>query len=685
MSKGFASNYRIVLLSSLVFVALAGLAGRLVWLQVLNRDELLSYVERSRREVIVENARRGDILDARGNILATSLPMREVGVDPQVVRPEDRSKWPQLAALLGLPLPEVEAILTTRFRPAAAAARAPEGVGQTRPPTAAGSGSLVVSFNVPGDAPAAAEPQPAAAQPEESQPVDNADDDTQLDDPDADGRRPIKWARLSEGVAESTYAKIMELGIAGIYGNRIYRRDYPDNSLAAHVIGWVNHDEKPVAGIESFADFYLRGQNGWVETEKDGHQKELAQFRSRDVPATDGYNVQLSIDATVQQIAQDELAYLVRTYQPHKATIIIGDPRTGFILALANYPSFNPNEYNKVPRDDMRAMNNIAATDEYEPGSVFKIVSASGALNEGLVTPGTTFDCSLETVEYRDPSEREPHLLKLPREFTGEHFKTLSVAEILEHSSNKGAAQLGMMLGKDRLYHYARAFGFGEPTDFPMGGDGEIRGDLPPPARWYPITITRIPMGQSVAATPLQMHQAMGVIASGGLLMRPQVIREVRDSNGALVFHFEPAVVRRVIRPEIARSMARMLMGVVSPEGTAPAAAVPGYEVAGKTGTAQKLESVLLPSGKTELRYADNHHVCSFVGFFPATEPQVAISVIVDDPDAHVSGLVSGAKVAAPSFRRIAEELIAYNHLDIHKPAGPAALAPALAMAGGHP
>ena len=130
MSKGFASNYRIVLLSSLVFVALAGLAGRLVWLQVLDRDELLSYVERSRREVIVENARRGDILDARGNILATSLPMREVGVDPQVVRPEDRSKWPRLAALLGLPLPEVEAILTTRFRPAAAAARAPEGVGQ---------------------------------------------------------------------------------------------------------------------------------------------------------------------------------------------------------------------------------------------------------------------------------------------------------------------------------------------------------------------------------------------------------------------------------------------------------------------------------------------------------------------------------------------------------------------------
>jgi cell division protein FtsI/penicillin-binding protein 2 len=362
MSKGFASNYRIVLLAVFVVASFAGLAARLVWLQVYDRDELLDYVEKAHRQIIVQTARRGDILDARGNLLATSRPLIVLGVDPQSLRPEDEKKWPQLAALIGRPLPEVAKILTTRFRSAAAPVSLPAGAGTEAPAPAGVSSGLVFNFHVAGagaDAPAAA---PAAA-PEE--------DDTVTDDPDAQGNRPIRWAKLSDEVAETAYAEITQLGIRGIYGTRVYRRAYPDNGLAAHVIGYVNRDEVPVTGIEAFADFYLRGQAGWVESEKDGRRQELAQFRSREVPPADGYSVKLSIDATVQHIVEAELANLARRYQPEKATIIVSDPRTGFILALANYPSFNLNEYNRVPKDDQAALRNIAVTDQYEPGSVF--------------------------------------------------------------------------------------------------------------------------------------------------------------------------------------------------------------------------------------------------------------------------------------------------------------------------
>jgi cell division protein FtsI/penicillin-binding protein 2 len=366
--------------------------------------------------------------------------------------------------------------------------------------------------------------------------------------------------------------------------------------------------------------------------------------------------VSLSIDATVQHIAEDELAKIAEQYQPKKATIIVSDPQTGFILALANYPSFDLNTFNKLPRDEQGKMRNIAVADEYEPGSVFKIVAASGALNDGLVTPRTEFDCSIEKIDYNGLTRN------LPRENVGDHFEQLSVSEIISHSSNKGAAQLAMRLGDRRFYDYARAFGFGQRTGFPVGG--EISGNLKAPEKWDSMTITRMPMGQSVTATPLQMQQAMMVIASGGLLLKPQIIRQIRDSHGELVYTFGRIEARRVISEQTAKIVARMLEKVVSTEGTAPTAAIPGFECAGKTGTPQKLMPVTLANGTTMLQYSNTHHVASFVGFFPASHPQVSISVIVDDADARCPGGVAyGWKVAAPAFKRIGERLIKY--LDI--------------------
>ena len=599
MSKGFASNYRIFLLGAGILACFGAVGFRLLDLHVFERERLMSFVERARRQITVESAKRGDILDDKGDRLATSRSLIVLGVDPQALLKADEPKWPELARLLGMKPAELATILNTKTR-----------------------------------APAAAIPTPATTigvdEPEEAQSPDD---------------RVIRWAKLSDTVEESVYDQITKLGIKGVYGNRTYTRAYPHNQLAAHIIGFVNKAGEPAAGVEAYADFYLRGQNGWRESEKDGLRRELAQFRNREVDATPGYSVRLSIDAAVQHIVEQEIDELVKKFNPAKVSVIVSDPHSGFILALGNYPTFNLNEYNELTKDEMGQMRNVAIADVLDPGSTFKIVAASGAVNDGLVTPATRFNCSIDSIDYKGK----------PRRFMRDDHKfdhPLSVAEIISHSSNVGAAQLGMALGEQKLYDYARAFGFGEKSGFPFGG--EVSGILNPVDKWSGVDITRIPAGYSISATPMQIHFAMATIASGGALMRPQIIRQVTDESGEVVYNFTGSVRRHVISTKTAETMARMLQGVVSKEGTAPMAAIPNFEVAGKTGTAQKLING---------RYSERNHVGSFVGFFPASRPRVVITVIVDDAKVPNGRVAYGATVAAPSFKHIAEQLIQY--LDI--------------------
>ncbi len=640
MSKGYAANYRLFLIATLIGCGLTGVGVRLVFLHVINRGEHLDRIERVRRQIIVENARRGDILDANGAVLATSRSLIVLGADPQVLRPEDEAKWPRLAELLNKPLAEVRTILLTKTRPAVTV---PTAVAAARDTPA---GGLVFNLT-PGAAPASAEP---------------IDDTVTDEEPDEQGRRPIRWAKLSESVEESVYDQILKLGIKGVYGTRAYRRAYPNNGLAAHIVGYVNKAGEPAGGVEAYADFYLRGQNGWRESERDGRRVELAQFRTREVRPVDGYSVRLSIDTVIQHKVEEEIETIVRTFSPAKATIIVSDARTGFILGLGNYPSFDLNAFNTAPLDAQR---NVAITDQLDPGSTFKIVAAAGALNDGLVTPSTRFDCSIASIEYKGKPRRF-----MPDDHHYDHL--LSVSEIISRSSNVGAAQLGMKLGERRLYEYARAFGFGEKLGFPFGG--EIPGQLNPPEKWSGLEITRIPAGYSISATPLQIHYAMATIASGGLLLRPQIIRQIRDASNEIVYRFDTASHRRVISERTARDMARMLQGVVRKgEGTAPEAAIPFYEVAGKTGTAQKLING---------QYSKKNHIGSFVGFFPASRPELVITVIVDDAivPKSLGGAGYGRVVAAPSFKRLADQLIRY--LDI-KPVDYAMGGRLVAMEGG--
>lgn len=607
MSKGFASNYRIVLLGVGVVACFGCIAVRLLDLHVFERERLMGYVDRARRQITVEPAKRGDILDDKGDRLATSRSLIVLGVDPQALLKADESKWPELAKLLNLPQSELRRIFTTKSRPS----------------TAVNLGAVHMS---------------GAA-------VSSTPEDSTADETLPSGEKLIRWAKLSDTVEESTYDQIRRLNIKGVYGNRTYTRAYPHNQLAAHLIGFVNKAGEPAAGLEAFADFYLRGQDGWRESEKDGLRRELAQFRNREVSPTAGYTVRLSIDAAIQHIVEQEIDEIVKKFNPAKVTVIVTEPHSGFVLALGNYPTFNLNEYNELSKEAMGTMRNLAITDILDPGSTFKIVPAAGALNDKLVTPESRFDCSIDSIEFKGK----------PRRFMKDDHRfdhPLTVAEIISHSSNVGAAQLGMKLGEETLYRYARAFGFGEKSGFPFGG--EVSGFLNPAAKWSGVDITRISAGYSVSATPMQIHYAMATIASGGALMRPQVIRQVADNNGEAVYNFTGSVRRQVLSTKTAEQMARMLEGVASKEGTAPMAAIPSFEIAGKTGTAQKLING---------QYSDRNHVGSFVGFFPASRPRVVISVIVDDAKVPNGRIAYGSTVAAPSFKHIAEQLIQY--LDI--------------------
>jgi cell division protein FtsI/penicillin-binding protein 2 len=582
MKNAYAPVARLWVVCFAVVVLFIGVGARLVDLQVLQADRLASEVERVRKGFQTIKARRGEIRDSNGSVLATSRTLFDVGVDPHLVRTEDEGKAGELARVLNLS----EAVVLAAFR-------------RKVEPTA-----------------------------------------------DKLGTRPVRWTKLAEAVDERTYDQALALAIKGVYGNRQFRRAYPGGALAAHIIGFVNHEGTAAMGIEQYLDFYLTGQDGWREIERDGRKHELAQFRAREVAPADGYNVILSIDSFVQHCIETEMRAIARKFDPIGATIIVSDPRDGFILGMANYPTFDLNNFNK---SDLASQRNRAVTDIFEPGSTFKIVPASAALNEGLVTPETEIDCGSSDVSLFGRT------LQLPRDT--HDYGMLTVEKVVTKSSNRGAARLGLRLGAERLYDYAAAFGFGERAGFSLSG--EVSGMLHPVNKWDGLTITRLPMGHAIGATPLQVHSAMAAIANDGVLMRPQVVRRVIDRDGATVFEYPSMARRRVVRSETAQTMARLLKGVAGEGGTAPLAAIPGFEVAGKTGTTQKI---------INNRYSNQHHVGSFVGFLPASRPRLVISVIIDD--ARLNGTAYGATVAGPSFKNIAEQLIQYLGISPATPTG---------------
>jgi cell division protein FtsI/penicillin-binding protein 2 len=450
-----------------------------------------------------------------------------------------------------------------------------------------------------------------------------------------------RYVRLNPRVKldEVAVQQIRAMKLKGIFFEDQLVRSYPNGPLASHVIGFVSVEHKGVQGIEASMENYLQGQAGYEVIERDRKGREIRALRTEELGPQDGYNVVLTIDQVIQHTAEQELEKAMAESKPQAGVIIVSRPKTGEILAMSSRPTFDPTNLDATSADARR---NRCISDVAEPGSTFKIVVCSGALNEGIVSLNDQFDCEHGAFMYAGRVLHDAH-----------PYGVLSVEEILFHSSNIGAAKVGLRMGPARLYEYIRRYGFGHKTGIAL--PGEVSGIAHPLARWNGLSITRIPMGHEIAVTPLQMLMALNTIANGGILMKPMIVKSVTDPDGTPVFQYQPQQIGQVMSPRAAMLMTTALRRVVTSEGTAPKAAVQGYDVAGKTGTAQKIEN-----GQYVRKYYS-----SFIGYFPAGNPEISILVSLDDPS---DGAYYGGSVAGPVFRAVAEKVAQYLGIEPQTP-----------------
>jgi cell division protein FtsI (penicillin-binding protein 3) len=438
-----------------------------------------------------------------------------------------------------------------------------------------------------------------------------------------------QFAYVKRFVDDDTAMQLKEQRLPGVFFNDTTMRHYPHRSFMCHVLGFVNHEAVGSAGIEQRMDKYLRGTPGFLETRVNARRQELYWRRDSRVSPLSGADVVLTIDQNVQYIVEKALDEVVAKHNAKGAAVIVQKVRTGEILAMASRPVFDLNEFRTAGAAEKL---NRAIGYNYEPGSTFKILTFAAALNEGTVTPDTVFDCENGTWYYKGRPLRDYH-----------PYGLLTVADGLKKSSNILTAKVALTLGDERMYRYLKAFGVGDGLGIDL--PGEERGILHPVSKWYGISSTRIAIGQGVCVTPLQMIGLMCTMANDGKMMRPYIVSHVRGSNGEILFQNTPKVLGRPISVETSSTMRRLLRRVTEDGGTGRRARVAGYEVAGKTGTAQKA----VAGG-----YSSSANVASFVGFLPVDDPQIAVIVMVDEPQpAHTGGLV-----AAPVFSEIAGQTV---------------------------
>jgi cell division protein FtsI (penicillin-binding protein 3) len=436
---------------------------------------------------------------------------------------------------------------------------------------------------------------------------------------------------------------VAALNLKGVYFQKENQRFYPKRNLAAHVLGFVDLDEKGLGGIEYALDSQIRGKSEKIVVMADARQR---WFDGGEAQRERGANVVLTLDEKIQYIAERELAAAIAKTHAMAGTIIVQDPNTGELLAVANWPRFNPNQASDTPSESRM---NRAVSALYEPGSTFKLITLAAALDQNITQPDEIFDCENGAVYVAGHRIRDH-----------KPFGLLTVSEILERSSDVGAIKIALRLGAPRFHDYIRAFGFGVPTGVDL--PGESKGIFRRLENWTPISIGAISMGQEVGVTPIQLVTAVSAIANGGLLYRPHVVQGLRrgeqilpaaNSNG-------PAEPRRVIRPETAATLRRLMEGVIlQPHATGPLARLDGWTAAGKTGSAQKIDPA---TG----RYSPTQLIASFTGFAPINNPAVTILVSLDSP----VGLHEGGQVAAPVFKRVAEQVLRYLDIPRDVPVG---------------
>jgi cell division protein FtsI (penicillin-binding protein 3) len=545
-----------VALSVLGLWALA-IEVRLGYLQTVMRPELQARAENQQNRTPAAPAKRGDIVDRRGNVLATSVDADSVYAVPSELKDKD-----QAVKLLCDALRD-ECTARDRQR-------------------------LVERF--------------------------------------ANQRA---FAYVKRQISREAAQRIAALGLDGIGFFKESQRRYPNKSLAAHALGYVGIDNNGLGGIESAYDSQIRGKAGTVLVTTDGRGHVFSRIER---PPTSGSSIELTLDRYLQHVAERELHAGIVENRAAGGSVVILDPSTGEILAMANEPTFNPNAFGESRE---AARRNRAVQDLYEPGSTFKIVTASAAIEERVMSTTALIDTT-------------PGILRLGGgriidEFRGHNYGVLSFSDVLVRSSNVGAVKIGLRVGAERLSRYVERFGFGKPVspDFP----GESPGLVDSPEKLTEGEIASVSMGYHVGVTPLQMVAAVSAVANGGELIEPRIVRAVYRNNRR--YAVKPKVIRRAIEPATAATLTTIMEAVVT-DGTAKLARIDGYTVAGKTGTASKL---------INRRYSASENNVSFVGFVPSRKPALAMIVMIDAPHA---GANSGGGVAAPIFSRIAAPALRY-------------------------
>lgn len=450
-----------------------------------------------------------------------------------------------------------------------------------------------------------------------------------------------RFVFLARQVPDDLVRQVMDLKSPGIFTRETTLRRYPQGGTMCHVLGFSNMEGVGSAGVELIADKYLKGSQGFLESRLDGRRKEMYGWRVQDIQPQEGADVYLTLDENVQYMVETALDRAMEKNRARGAWAIVQRIRTGEILALANRPNFDLNEYRSARSEQMldRAIGQV-----FEPGSTFKVVAIAAALNEGLVTTNQIFNTENGRWSYMGKVLRDYH-----------SYSQLTVSDVFKKSSNIGAAKIAILVGKDTFFRYLKEFGVGRKTGVDL--PGEEAGLLTPLERWSGISVSRIAIGQGVAVTALQMLGVVNAVANDGFLMKPYLIRRVVAKDGTVLYKGAPEVMGRPIRGDTAQKMRDLMARVTEPGGTGTKAAIEGYRVGGKTGSAQKP----VAGG-----YSETDYMATFVGFLPVENPEISIIVTVDEPQPfHTGGLV-----AAPIFKEIAEQAVRYLDLSPATPTG---------------
>ena len=445
------------------------------------------------------------------------------------------------------------------------------------------------------------------------------------------GQRPFEWVQRK--ISSKEVEQIKALQLPGIFFLKENRRFYPNSQLAAHLVGFVGLDSKGLEGIEFQYDALLNGANHVWTSARDALGREITLGKIPFEKEDHYRNIVLTIDKSIQHVTEAELGRGVEQWGAKGGMAIAMDPSTGKILAMASYPTFNPNQFIQSRSKSWR---NRGVSDAFEPGSLFKAFLAAAALEEQVVRPSDSFFCENGSYTVYDRTIHD----------TTKHG-WLTVQQIIKLSSNIGASKVGEKMGRDRFYRYISAFGFGEKTRINLPGEG--KGIVHHPRYWPPVALDTISFGQGISVTGIQLVTALAAIANGGFLMKPYVVEKIIDEKGKVVQSFKPEVIRKVISEETAKKVTGLLKATTEKGGTGEGAVPAGYEVAGKTGTAQKADALL--GG-----YSPDRYTSGFMGFAPYHEPKLVLLVVIDEPQKNNYGGV----VAAPIFKAIMEKVLPY-------------------------